>query len=48
MSEQGYERKKDFVNHALSRCVASISSSESVMTPILDELKKPSKTIMAT
>ena len=24
MSEQGYERKKDFVNHALSRCVASM------------------------
>ena len=24
MSEQMYERKKDFVNHALSRCVASM------------------------
>ena len=24
MSEQGYERKKDFVNHALNRCVASM------------------------
>ena len=26
MSEQGYERKKDFVNHVLSRCVAAMSS----------------------
>ncbi len=24
MSEQGYERKKDFVNHVLSRCVAAM------------------------
>ena len=24
MSEQMYERKKDFVNHALSRCVAAM------------------------
>ena len=24
MSEQAYERKKDFVNHALSRCVAAM------------------------
>ena len=24
MSEQTYERKKDFVNHALSRCVAAM------------------------
>ena len=24
MSEQAFERKKDFVNHALSRCVAAM------------------------
>ena len=24
-SEQGYERKQDFVNHVLSRCVAAMS-----------------------
>ena len=24
MSEQAFERKKDFINHALSRCVAAM------------------------
>ena len=27
MSEQAYERKKAFVNHALSRCVATVYPS---------------------